>query len=45
MRGFQLWLNLPARDKMTEPKVPGVRPERIPVATPAAGVSVEGDCR
>ena len=26
MRGFQLWLNLPARDKMTRAEVPGVRP-------------------
>ncbi len=41
MRGFQLWLNLPARDKMTEPKYQEFGPERIPVATPAAGVSVK----
>ena len=25
MRGFQLWVNLPARDKMGEPQLPGVR--------------------
>src|SRR6202521_1059494 len=41
MRGFQLWLNLPARDKMTEPKYQEFGPERIPVATPVAGVSVK----
>jgi redox-sensitive bicupin YhaK (pirin superfamily) len=41
MRGFQLWLNLPARDKMTEPKYQEFGPERIPVATPAPGVSVK----
>lgn len=41
MRGFQLWLNLPARDKMTEPKYQEFGPERIPVATPAAGVSIK----
>lgn len=41
MRGFQLWLNLPARDKMTEPRYQEFGPERIPVATPAAGVSVK----
>jgi redox-sensitive bicupin YhaK (pirin superfamily) len=41
MRGFQLWLNLPARDKMTEPKYQEFGPERIPVATPASGVSVK----
>jgi quercetin 2,3-dioxygenase len=41
MRGFQLWLNLPARDKMTEPKYQEFGPDRIPVASPAAGVSVK----
>jgi redox-sensitive bicupin YhaK (pirin superfamily) len=41
MRGFQLWLNLPARDKMTEPKYQEFGPERIPVATPGEGVSVK----
>ena len=41
MRGFQLWLNLPARDKMTEPKYQEFGPERIPIATPAPGVSVK----
>jgi len=40
MRGFQLWLNLPARDKMTAPKYQEFGPARIPTATPAAGVSV-----
>jgi quercetin 2,3-dioxygenase len=39
MRGFQLWLNLPARDKMTEPRYQEFGPERIPVAHPAPGVS------
>ncbi|HYL70021.1 MAG TPA: pirin family protein, partial [Candidatus Dormibacteraeota bacterium] len=29
MRGFQLWLNLPARDKMTAPKYQEFGPERI----------------
>jgi len=41
MRGFQLWLNLPARDKMTEPKYQEFGPERIPVATPGTGVNVK----
>jgi len=41
MRGFQLWVNLPARDKMTEPKYQEYPPERIPVATPSAGVTVK----
>ncbi|WP_337054541.1 pirin family protein [Pseudoxanthomonas sp. USHLN014] len=41
MRGFQLWVNLPAKDKMTAPKYQEFAPERIPVATPAAGVEVK----
>jgi quercetin 2,3-dioxygenase len=41
MRGFQLWLNLPAREKMTAPKYQEFGPERIPVATPARGVAVK----
>ncbi|MGV8959577.1 MAG: pirin family protein [Stenotrophomonas sp.] len=41
MRGFQLWVNLPARDKMTAPKYQEFAPERIPHATPAAGVKVK----
>jgi len=35
MRGFQLWLNLPARDKMTAPRYQEFGPERIPTAIPA----------
>jgi len=30
MRGFQLWINLPARDKMTAPRYQEFDPERIP---------------
>jgi quercetin 2,3-dioxygenase len=41
MRGFQLWLNLPARDKMTAPKYQEYGPEKIPVATPASGTRVK----
>jgi len=41
MRGFQLWLNLPARDKMTAPKYQEFAAERIPVASPSAGVRVK----
>lgn len=40
MRGFQLWVNLPAREKMTAPKYQEFAPDRIPVAKPAAGVEV-----
>ena len=41
MRGFQLWVNLPARDKMTDPKYQEFAPENIPVATPVPGVTVK----
>ena len=41
MRGFQLWVNLPARDKMTDPKYQEFAPQNIPVAKPSAGVSVK----
>ncbi|HEY8553884.1 MAG TPA: pirin family protein [Burkholderiales bacterium] len=35
MRGFQLWINLPAAEKMSDPEYRNYEPERIPV--------VEGD--
>ena len=38
MQGFQLWLNLPARDKMTAPRYQDIAPEQIPVTAPAVGV-------
>ena len=41
MRGFQLWINLPAKDKMCEPRYQEYAPDKIPVATPAPGVSVK----
>ncbi len=40
MRGFQLWVNLPAKDKMTEPRYQEFAPGRIPLARPATGVEV-----
>ena len=41
MQGFQLWLNLPAKDKMTAPRYKDIAPERIPVVEPAPGVSAK----
>lgn len=41
MRGFQLWLNLPAAEKMKEAAYVDISPEQIPVATPVAGASVK----
>jgi quercetin 2,3-dioxygenase len=40
MRGLQLWLNLPAKDKMTAPKYQEFGPEKIPLVTAAEGVQV-----
>ena len=41
MRGFQLWVNLPAKDKMCPPQYQEFAPERMPVARPADGVEVK----
>jgi len=41
MRGFQLWVNLPAREKMTEPRYQEFAPDRIPQVQPADGVMVK----
>jgi redox-sensitive bicupin YhaK (pirin superfamily) len=41
MRGFQLWVNLPAKDKMGAPGYQEFAPERIPQAQPAPGVSAK----
>src|SRR5262245_35317973 len=40
MWGFQLWVNLPARDKMTAPRYQDIPPEQIPEVTSAQGVRV-----
>lgn len=40
MRGFQLWVNLAARDKMIQPRYQDIAPEKIPTAEPASGVKV-----
>ena len=41
MRGFQLWINLPARDKLTEPKYQEYGPEKIPDAAVNGGARVK----
>ncbi len=41
MRGFQLWVNLPAAMKMGEPRYQEFEPALIPVVEPAFGVSVK----
>ncbi|HEX7338991.1 MAG TPA: pirin-like C-terminal cupin domain-containing protein, partial [Rhodanobacteraceae bacterium] len=40
MRGFQLWVNLPAADKMTAPRYQDIAPEKIPEVQPAPGINV-----
>lgn len=40
MWGFQLWVNLPARDKMTAPRYQDIAAESIPCVEPAAGISL-----
>ena len=40
MRGFQLWVNLAAKDKMIEPRYQDIAPEKIPTVEPAPGVTV-----
>jgi redox-sensitive bicupin YhaK (pirin superfamily) len=41
MRGFQLWVNLPAKDKMSARRYLEYGPERFPEATPAPGVRIK----
>jgi redox-sensitive bicupin YhaK (pirin superfamily) len=41
MRGFQLWVNLPAKDKMGAPQYQEFSAERIPSVSPGAGVQAK----
>jgi quercetin 2,3-dioxygenase len=41
MQGFQLWVNLPAKDKMTKPRYQDIDPENIPVVERADGTKVK----
>ncbi len=40
MRGFQLWVNLPAKDKMCEPHYQNFTPDQVPEARRDDGVKV-----
>ena len=40
MWGFQLWVNLPARDKLTAPRYQDIAPERIPEVNLESGGTV-----
>jgi quercetin 2,3-dioxygenase len=41
MWGFQLWVNLPAKDKMTAPRYQEIPPAEIPTATLPGGVTAK----
>jgi hypothetical protein len=41
MQGFQLWVNLPAKDKMTKPRYQDIDPEKIPVVERPDGTKVK----
>jgi len=40
MWGFQLWVNLPTKDKMTKPRYQDIEPEAIPVVKTPEGATV-----
>lgn len=40
MWGFQLWVNLPAKDKLTAPRYQDIAPDRVPLVQPSPGVEV-----
>ena len=41
MQGFQLWVNLPAKDKMTKPRYQDIDPENVPVVERPDGTKVK----
>jgi len=41
MYGFQLWANLPAANKMTEPRYRGIASSELPEVTDAGGASIK----
>src|SRR5262245_35381580 len=41
MRGFQLWVNLPAKDKMSKPRYQEIPAERFTESKPAPGVTLK----
>ena len=45
MSGFQLWINLPAKDKMIEPRYQDIAPARIPGGDGAGRGEGQGDRR
>src|SRR5499427_7535779 len=41
MSGFQLWINLPARDKMTTPRYQDIPAAQLPVVSAPGGIEVK----
>jgi quercetin 2,3-dioxygenase len=41
MAGFQLWVNLPAKDKMTAPRYQDIAPDKVPTVDLGNGVSAK----
>src|ERR1700756_896752 len=41
MAGFQLWINLPAKDKMTAPAYQDISADKLPAVEPGGGVRVK----
>jgi len=41
MHGFQMWVNLPAKDKMIPPRYQDIQPDKIPVVSLDNGVKVK----
>lgn len=41
MRGFQLWVNLPAKDKMCPPHYQNIEPQEVPEVTRDGGIRVK----
>jgi redox-sensitive bicupin YhaK (pirin superfamily) len=41
MQGFQLWVNLPAKDKMVKPRYQDIEPEAVPVVELPDGIKVK----
>ncbi|GGF56439.1 pirin family protein [Alteromonas lipolytica] len=41
LKGFQLWVNLPARDKLSAPGYQDIKPERVPVVEVGDNISAK----
>jgi hypothetical protein len=44
MGGFQLWVNLPQKDKMMDPRYQEVKTHQVPVVSPEPGVKIRVVC-